>query len=87
MALEGKLPDEELSALLVTTDLTQGDGTGPVTVGFLDTSGGRGRLASCLCGQLLAGRLATSRLAGGLLSTSHDERVSCVRSRSENLAL
>ena len=48
MALEGKLLNEELSALLVTTDLTQGDGTGPVTVGFLDTSGGRGRLASSL---------------------------------------
>ena len=40
--LEGQLPDEELSALLVTTDLTQGHGTGPVTVGFLDTSCGRG---------------------------------------------
>ena len=36
--LEGELPDEELSALLVTTDLTEGDGTGPVTMGLLDTS-------------------------------------------------
>jgi len=40
--LEGELPDEELCALLVTTDFTKSDGTGPVTMGFLDTSCCRG---------------------------------------------
>ena len=48
--LEGELPDEELSALLVTTDFTKSDGTGPVTMGFLDTSCCRGGFASSLGG-------------------------------------
>jgi histone H3 len=48
--LERELADEELSRLLVTTNLTKSDGTGAVAVGLLDTAGsGRG-----------------SRLAGGL---------------------
>ena len=70
-ALEGKLADEELSALLVTTDLTEGNGTGPVPVGLLDASCGRGGLASCLGGELLAWGLASGGLAGSLLGTSH----------------
>ena len=70
-ALEGQLADEELSGLLVTTDLTESNGTRAVTVGLLDTSGGGGRLASGLGGQLLPGGLATSGLASGLLGTSH----------------
>ena len=69
--LEGKLADEELSALLVTTDFTKSHGTGPVPVGLLDASCGRGRLASCLGGELLAWGLATGGLACGLLGTSH----------------
>ena len=70
-ALEGKLADEELSALLVTTDLTESHGTGPVPVGLLDASGGGGALASGLGGQLLPRGLASGRLTGGLLGTSH----------------
>ena len=70
-ALEGKLADEELSALLVTTDLTESYGTRPVPVGFLDTSGGRCRFASCLGGELLAWGFASGGLAGGLLGTGH----------------
>lgn len=70
-ALEGKLADEQLGALLVATDLTQSDGAGPVTVGFLDASG-RGRaLAGGLGGELLAGSLSTGGLTSGLLGTSH----------------
>jgi hypothetical protein len=34
--LEGELADKQVGRLLVTTDLTKGDGTGPVTVGLLD---------------------------------------------------
>ena len=73
--LERELPDEELSALLVTTDFTESYGTGPVPVGLLDTSCGRGGLASCLGGELLAWGLASGGLAGGLLGTSHGELV------------
>lgn len=69
--LEGELADEQLGALLVTTDLPKGDGAGPVTVGFLHASGGWGALPGSLGGQLFAWGLASSRLAGGLLGTSH----------------
>ena len=70
--LEGKLADEEVGRLLVATDLTEGDGSGAITVGLLDTSSGGGRLAGGLGGELLAGGLASGGLAGGLLGTSHD---------------
>ena len=73
-ALEGQLPDQQLSGLLVLPDLTQGHGTGPVAMGLLHTTGGGGGLASCLGGQLLPGGLATSGLTSGLLGTSHGSR-------------
>jgi len=69
--LEGKLADEQVRRLLVATDLTKRDGSGAVTVGLLDASGGGGGLASGLGGELLAGGFASGRLAGGLLGTSH----------------
>jgi len=69
--LEGQLADQELGRLLVTTDLTKSDGTGAVTMGLLDTSGGGGGLASGLGGELLTGGLSSGGLAGGLLGTSH----------------
>jgi histone H3 len=71
--LEGELADQELSRLLVATDLTESDSTGAVTVGLLDATSGGSRLASRLGSELLAGGLATGRLAGGLLGTSHCE--------------
>ena len=73
--MEEQLADEELSALLATSDLTESYGTGPVPVGFLDTSCSRGGLASCLGGELLAWGLASGGLAGSLLGTSHGELV------------
>ena len=69
--LEGQLADQQLGALLVTTDLTESHGTGPVPVGLLDASGGGGGLASGLGGQLLARSLSSGRLAGCLLGTGH----------------
>jgi len=36
--LEGQLPDEELSGLLVSPDLTESDSSWPVSVGLLDSS-------------------------------------------------
>ena len=69
--LEGELADEELGGLLVPPDLPEGDCSGPVSVGLLDTSGGGGGLPSGLGGQLLSGSLSSGRLTGGLLSTSH----------------
>ena len=70
--LEGELADEELSGLLVATDLTESHGSRLVAVRLLDTAGGWGALASSLGGQLLPGGLASSGLASSLLGTSHD---------------
>jgi hypothetical protein len=69
--LKGKLADEQIRRLLVATDLTKRYGSGAVTVGLLDASGGGGGLASGLGGELLAGGFASGGLAGGLLGTSH----------------
>ena len=57
--LEGQLADEQLSGFLVTTDLTESDGSRPVTMGLLNSSCCWGTLASCLGGQLLARSLSS----------------------------
>ena len=71
--LEGELADEEISGLLVTTDLTKSHSSRTVPVGLLDTSGGGGRLTGSLGGELLAGGFASGRFTGGLLGTGHFE--------------
>lgn len=73
-ALEGELADEELSRLLVATDLTESDGTGLVAVRLLDATGRGSALAGGLGGKLLARSLATSGLSCGLLGASHCRR-------------
>jgi hypothetical protein len=70
-ALEGQLPDQKLRALLVLADFTKSNGSRPVTMRLLHTTGGRGGLASCLCGQLFTWGFATGGLTGSLLSSSH----------------
>ena len=52
--LEGELSDQELSALLITSDLSQGDSAWSVSVWLLDSSGRRGRLAGSLGSELLS---------------------------------
>ena len=37
--LEGELPDQELSRLLIPSDFTKGDSSRPETMGLLDTTG------------------------------------------------
>ena len=69
--LERQLADQEFRRLLVTTDLTESDGSRAITMGLLDSSGRGCGLASGLGGQLLPGGLASGGLAGGLLSTGH----------------
>ena len=70
-ALEGQLADEQLSALLVTTDLTESHCARPVPVRLLHSSGGRGALTGSLGGQLFPWCLSTSGFTCGLLSTCH----------------
>ena len=65
--LEGEFPDEKLGRFLVSTDLSQSDCSGPVTVRFLHTAGGRGGLPGSFGGQLLARSLSSGGFASGLL--------------------
>jgi histone H3 len=69
--LERELADQEISRLLVTTNLTKSDSSRAVTVGLLDTSGGWGRLASSLGGELLTRSLSSGGLTSGLLGAGH----------------
>ena len=71
-SLEGEFPDEELGALLETSDLTESDGTGSETVGFLDAVGGAlGLLGSSLVSDVLSGVLGAGVLASSLLGAGH----------------
>ncbi|CAN8030878.1 unnamed protein product, partial [Ixodes persulcatus] len=70
-SLKGQFADEQFRRFLVTTDFTEGHSTGPVTMWLLHSARGRGALARGLGGQLLARRLASGRLTGGLLGTGH----------------
>jgi hypothetical protein len=71
--LERELADEQVGRLLVTTDLTESDGSRTVTVRLLDSSSGWGRLTSGLGGELFARSLSSGGLASGLLGTGHFE--------------
>ena len=69
--LEWQLADQQLGALLVTTDLTQSYGTWPVTMGLLHATSSRSTLTCRLRGQLLPWSLSSGRLSSGLLRTCH----------------
>jgi histone H3 len=69
--LEWQLADQELCALLVTTDLTESNCSGPVTMGLLDSTCGWGALSGGLGSQLLPGGFASGGFSSGLLGTSH----------------
>ena len=71
--LEGKLSDEELSRLLVSSDLSESNSSWPVSVGFLDSSSGWSRFSCSLGGQLLSWSLSSSRFSCSLLGTSHGD--------------
>ena len=58
--LKRQLADQQLGALLVSSDLTESHSTWTISVRLLDTSGGWGALAGSLGSQLLAWGFATS---------------------------
>jgi hypothetical protein len=70
-SLEGELSNEEISALLVLSDFSKSDGSGSVSVGLLDSSGGGGGLSGGLGSELLSGGLSSGGFSGGLLSSGH----------------
>ena len=83
--LERQLADEELGALLVATDLTEGNCSRPVTMGLLHTAGRWGTLPCGFGGQLLSGCLSTSGFTSGLLRSGHDSfgvSLACRRRRT-----
>ena len=57
-SLEGKLADQQLSALLVASDLSERNSTRSVSVGLLDSTSGGSGLACSLGGELLPGGLS-----------------------------
>lgn len=71
--LKRKFAEQELSRLLITTNLTKRNSAWPVTMGLFYTTILRPRpgLAGGLGRQSLARSLATSGLASSLFSTSH----------------
>lgn len=72
-SLEGQSSDQKLSGLLVSSDLTESNSTGLVSVGLLDATGrasGSG-LSGGLGGELLSGSLTTGGVSSSLLSSSH----------------
>merc|ERR1712066_145618 len=73
--LEGQLADQKFGGLLVTTDLTKGHGTGTITMGLLDSTGGGGALTGSLGSQLFTRGLSSGRFTGSLLSTSHGDKL------------
>jgi len=70
--LEGQLPDEKLSGLLVSSDLSESHSSGPVSVRLLHSSGGGSGLPGSLGGQLLPGSFSSGGFTSGLLGTGHD---------------
>ena len=69
--LEWGFANEKVGGFLVMVDLTKSHGFWAVMVGLLDTTSGRDRLASSLCGKLLTRSLASSRLTSSLLGVGH----------------
>ena len=69
--LERQLADQQLSGLLVATDLSQSHCAGPVTMRFLHSSGRWCAFASSLGGELLSRSLSSGGFTGGLLSSCH----------------
>jgi hypothetical protein len=70
--LERKLADQELSGLLVTSDLTKSDSSRTISVWFLDTTSGWCRFACSFGCELLSAKSET-----GLAMKSHS--IECVQ--------
>ena len=78
-SLEGKFPDEELGALLESSDLPEGDGSWSESVGFLDSTGGGSLLGSSLVSDVLSWVLGSGVLTGGLFGAGHYGLVFCLK--------
>jgi len=69
--LEWELSDQQLSALLITSDLTKSNSTRSISVGLLDSTVRWVRLSGSLGSELLSWGLSSSGLSCGLLCSGH----------------
>ena len=76
-SLEGEFSDEELGALLESSDLTESNGSWSESVGLLDATGGGGLLGSSLVGDVLSWVLGSGMLASSLLGAGHFDSKFC----------
>ena len=72
-SLERQFSDEQFSWFLVSSDLSESNGTRSVTMRFLDSTSSWCALSCSFGGQLLSWSLASSRFSGGLLGSCHLE--------------
>lgn len=70
-SLERKLSDEELSGLLVSSDLSESDCSWSISVGLLHTSGLGGGLSGGLGANVLSGSFSSDVLSSSLLCSGH----------------
>ena len=70
-SLERQLSQQQLSGLLVSSDLSQGHGSGAEAVRLLHSSGSGTSLTGGLGSHGLTGSLSSGRFTSGLLSSSH----------------
>jgi len=71
-SLEGELSDEQVSSLLIFSDLSKSNGARSELVGFLHSTAGDGSGLSCgLGGELFSRSLDTCGFSGGLFSSGH----------------
>lgn len=69
--LEGQLADQQLSGLLITTDLSQSHGTGPVTMRLLHATGSWCAFTGSLGSELLPRSFPSGGFASSLLCSCH----------------
>jgi hypothetical protein len=72
--LEWQFSDQELGALLVSSDLSESDGSWPVPVRLLHSAGGGCALTGSFGSQLLPRSLSSGRFSGCLLCSGHRDR-------------
>ncbi len=72
-ALERQFANQQLGGLLITADLSESHGPGPVTVGLLDAAGGWGALPGGFSSELLPRGFAAGGFTSRLLGSCHRE--------------
>ena len=70
-SLEWKLSDEQFGGFLVSSDLSEGDGSWSESVWLFDTTGGWGGFSGSFGGELLSWGFTSSGFSSGLFSSSH----------------